>query len=70
MLIIFISQKITLKLIFVLFAWVFFCAILSGTVVLIMDDKLGYSGEISTITSVILLKFIQPLGIYKFIMRY
>jgi len=48
--------------------WSSACAIISTVIVWVMVGMFGFDGKTATITSVVLLKLIQPLGSRKFIL--
>jgi hypothetical protein len=64
------EQKVTVKYFIPMFLWSAFCAVASAAIVWAMMSMFGYSGQPATITSVILLKLIQPLGSRKFILKF
>ena len=55
------EQKINFINLIIITIWSLFCAIASGTLVALFMYKFDYSGQIATVSSVILLKLIQPL---------
>ena len=63
------DQKLTAKPLLAMIIWSATCAIVSSAIVWIMVGMFGFSGQPSTIISVVLLKLVQPLGSRKFILR-
>lgn len=63
------DQDLTTKPLVGIIAWSATCAIASSAIVWVMVGMLGFSGQPSTIISVILLKLVQPLGSRKFILE-
>jgi hypothetical protein len=64
------EQKLIAKNVVFIILWSACCAIASSAIVWLMMSNLGYLGQAATITSVILLKLIQPLGLRKFILKF
>ena len=62
------NQKLTAKSFVGMIAWSIACALLSTAIVMIMIKYFGYAGQAATITSVILVKLLQPVGSRKFIL--
>ncbi len=61
------EQPIKVNLFIPLFFWALCCALLSTALIITMMKGFSFSGQIATITSVIMIKLIQPLGSRKFI---
>lgn len=61
------GQKITTKPLIAMIIWSITCAIAAAAIIAMMK-YVGYSGPAATITSVVILKLIQPLGSRKFIL--
>lgn len=57
----------SIKTIFRLVVWAAICAIASTIIVIAMMKMLGFTGQVATIVSVILIKLVQPLGSRKFL---
>jgi len=64
------EQALEAKYVAPMILWAACCSIVSAAIVWLMMSDLGYSGQAATITSVLLLKLIQPLGSNKFILRF
>jgi len=58
------EQQIALKSLIETNFWSAFCAAGCALLVFIFMQKLGLSGQLATIASVILIKLIQPLGVF------
>lgn len=61
------NQPTTLKLVTSMFIWSSICAVISSAIVFIMMGMFNFDGKTATITSIVLLKLIQPLGSHKFV---
>lgn len=57
------EQQMTVRSVAIISIWAIVCAALSAMIVTIMMIHFGYSGQAATITSVVLLKLIQPMGL-------
>lgn len=63
------DRPMTPKAVVATLTWSSVCAIISTLIVCVMIGMFGFEGKTATITSVVLLKLIQPLGSRKFILR-
>lgn len=63
------EQKINTKFIIFLIIWALICSISSSLIAWVLMQNLGYSGQISSITSVVFIKLIQYLGTRVFILN-
>ena len=61
------KQQITTKRLFAMIAWSLFCVIAATAMVVILMKQFGYTGQAATITSVLVVKLMQPLGSRRFI---
>lgn len=62
------EQKLDTRTITQMLLWTSCCAAMSSGIVFVMMEKFGYSGQFSTIASVVFLKLIQPIGSHKFVL--
>lgn len=64
------EHKLDFKLFIKVILWSLLCATISTTIVFLMMTRFGCSGQLATITSVMLVKLIQPLGSRRFIFNF
>jgi hypothetical protein len=62
------EQKLNTKNVVATILWAVLCAGASAAIVWFMMSVLGYAGQAATITSVLVIKLIQPLGSRRFIL--